>query len=163
MHAVMDRSSLFPFHYSFSPFLMRNLFRIALSAAMTLSLATPGFAYVFSDNSAPERESRRTIDSNARVSNDVSALTRAMRTRKSAEASENGLSKLRRARGQHFRTANRKPKEGSDRYRTLHPNTRSLRREAEGNESMLPSRLVQTGGLYDRPTRRDIAGTTDTH
>jgi hypothetical protein len=86
-----------------------------------------------------------------------------MRTRKSAEDAENGLSKLRGATGKHFRNMNRKPKDGSERYRTLHPNTRSLRNAAEGNESMLPSKLVQTGGMYDRPTRRDIAGTTDTH
>ncbi|OGJ61057.1 hypothetical protein A3C37_03260 [Candidatus Peribacteria bacterium RIFCSPHIGHO2_02_FULL_53_20] len=130
-------------------------------AAMSLSFVTPGFAYV-AEGTRTEHQSRRLVDSAARGANDISAgLTRTMRTRKPAEAQENGLTKLRRASGQHNRNANRKPKEGSDRYRTLHPNTRSLRRDAEGIESMLPGRLVQTGGLYDRPTRRDITGSLE--
>lgn len=138
---------------------MRLLFRIAMAASLSLFLSTPGFAYIFTEGTSPERESRRQIDSNARATNNISTgVTRTMRTRKDAEDQENGLVKLRRASGHHFRSANRKPKEGSERYRTLHPNTRSLRKMIEGNESMLPGRLVQTGGTYDRPTRRDIMG-----
>lgn len=138
---------------------MRHLFRIAVATAMSLSLATPGLAYVFSNGGAPERTSRRIVDSSARAANDIRAgITRTMRTRKSAEVQENGLSQLRRASGRNFRSMNRKPKRGSERYRTLHPNTRSLRKAGEGNASMFPGRLVQTGGLYDRPTRRDITG-----
>lgn len=136
---------------------MRHIFRVAVAAVMSLSLVTPGLAYIFTEGSTPARSSRRSIESAARSMNDISTgVTRSMRMRKAAENQQNGLSKLRRASGQRFRSANRKPKEGSDRYRTFYPNTRSLRKAAEGNESMLPARLVQTGGVYDHPTRRDI-------
>ncbi|TSC59818.1 MAG: hypothetical protein Greene041662_389 [Candidatus Peregrinibacteria bacterium Greene0416_62] len=109
---------------------MRHIIRLTIAAAMSLSLATPGFAYVFSNGGAPERMSRRAVDTSARGANDISGgLSKMMRTRKMAESQENGLTKLRRASGR-TRSANRT----SGRMRTLHPNTRSLRNAAEGME-----------------------------
>ncbi|MBU2214095.1 hypothetical protein KKC44_04675 [Patescibacteria group bacterium] len=60
-------------------------------------------------------------------------------------------------RAYNLRSENRQPKPGSDRYRVLRPNTRSLRKAID-NQSALPSIIVQTGfsSSYDRPTRRDI-------
>ncbi len=132
-----------------------------LAAGISLSLVTPGFAYVFSGTKMPERMSRRTIAVTARADNNIGEnLTSAMRVRRQAMSQENGLSNLRRAEARMSRGMNRKPKAGTDRYRTLHPNQRSLRRAA-GMESMLPPSLVQTGGLYDRPTRRDITSSLE--
>lgn len=137
---------------------MRSSIRLA-AATLAFVLATPSFAYIFQADGAPERESRRLIDAFARAQNSIrSGITRQMRTRKGAEAEGSGLVKLRRASGKHFRSTNRKPKEGTNRYRTLHPNTRSLRRAAEGVDAALPNRIVQSGSEYDRPTRRDITG-----
>ena len=132
-----------------------------LAAGISLSLATPGFAYIFSGTKVSERMSRRTIESEARADNNIGVrLSSSRRVRGQADASENGLNKLRRAEARMSRGMNRKPKAGTDRYRTLHPNQRSLRRAA-GMESMLPPSLVQTGGLYDRPTRRDITSSLE--
>ncbi len=129
-----------------------------IAAGISLSLATPGFAYIFSGTKVSEHMSRRTIKSEARADNNIGVrLSSSRRVRRQADTQETGLSKLRRAEARMSRGMNRKPKAGTDRYRMLHPNQRSLRRAA-GMESMLPPSLIQTGGLYDRPTRRDIVG-----
>ena len=120
------------FSYSLLFFLMRHIIRLTIAALVSLSLATPGFAYVFSNGGAPERMSRRAVDTSARGANDISAgLSRAMRTRKVADSQENGLSHLRRASGRTVRSAHRKSTMGA---RTLHPNNRSLRKAAIDNE-----------------------------
>ena len=127
-----------------------------LAAGLSVSLATPGFAYVFSGINVTDHMSRRVIKSEARADNNIGVrLSSSRRMRRQADTQENGLNKLRRANARTSRHMNRMPKAGTDRYRILHPNQRSLRRAA-GMESMLPPSLVQTGGLYDRPTRRDI-------
>jgi len=128
---------------------------MAIAAGLSLSLATPGFAYVFSGARMPERMSRRSIGAEARATSNVGRLESSMRRRKPAQSQDTGLGQLRRAQARMTRNMNRRPKTGTNRYRTLHPNTRSLRK-IMGSESMLPPRLLQTGGLYDRPTRRDI-------
>ncbi len=140
---------------------MKSFTRMLLAAGISLSLATPGFAYVFSGVKVPDRMSRRTIDAAARADNNIGVrLTPSMRVRRQSMSQENGLSRLRRAEARMSRHVNRRPKVGADRYRTLHPNQRSLRRSM-GHESMLPPSLIQTGGLYDRPTRRDITSSLE--
>lgn len=135
---------------------MKSFTRMLIAAGISLSLATPGFAYIFSGTKVSERMSRRLVESEARADNNIGVrLTPAMRIRRQADTQETGLSRLRRAEARMSRHMNRRPKAGMDRYRTLHPNARSLRKSM-GQESMLPPSLIQTGGLYDRPTRRDI-------
>lgn len=133
---------------------MKSFVRMAIAAGISMSLITPGFAYVFSGSRMPEQMTRRSIDAAARQDNNVGRLEAARRRRSAAQVQDTARGQLMRAVPRNYRRLTRSPKSGTDRYRTLHPNTRSLRKAAD--QSMLPPRLVQTGKLYDRPTRRDI-------
>lgn len=132
--------------------------RSVLSLGLALSMATPGFAYV----SGHTRPSRRVVESEARVTNNVGVrFSKLVRVRGKAETQENGLVRLQRATtGVNNRSKNARVKEGYDRYRVLRPNTRSVRETMEKN-SMLPGKLLQAGGIYDRPTRRSIIRATE--
>ena len=143
----------------------------AVSLALTFGFIAPAFAYMPSSGFIRpshrmevesiknmrdvRRPSRRFIRDNR---DRPILLERKVRNRRTSVTTSTQKTYLERTirlyRGR--RNRNRVPKLGSDRYRTLRPNTRYFRRQEE--QSSLPPSLIQTGSAYDRPTRRDIRG-----
>ena len=136
----------------------------AISFLLAASLATPAFA-LFIDNAA-ERPSRRATVRAAEESARLHQLGDGQ-VRAAPSASRTGRHRLNRARiNRNFRRLNRRPKEGTNRYRTLNrrifPNTRSIRDDKGLGYELLPSTIVQTGGAeYAPPSRRSIRGNRD--
>ncbi|MCF7844410.1 MAG: hypothetical protein K9M03_01100 [Kiritimatiellales bacterium] len=137
------------------------------------SAGEPAFAYV--PNMSFERQSHREEVQAIKETRDVRNINkpsrrqiqtaglktdalqeRAVSSVRSADSDQTKNTHLERTRRVRvLRRFSRSPKQGSDRYRVLRPNTRSLRLEAES--SYLPPMIVQTGQIsYDRPTRRAI-------
>jgi len=147
----------------------------AVSAALAFGLAAPSFAYVpqntFSrpsnriavevikskkDVREPEvRPARR----NFRYMERDVRKEMAERGQRSDSTSTKTTHLERTKRNYFMRNETRTKKPGSDRYRTLRPNTRYLRQQNEDQSSALPPMIVRTGGAsFDKPTRRDIRG-----
>ncbi|MBU0767350.1 hypothetical protein KKF55_06285 [Patescibacteria group bacterium] len=152
---------------------MNKILVSSVSVVLTLGVVAPAFAYV--PNLDFERTSHRLEVETIKSTRDVRNLNKPSRRsvqkaglnssvlqqRKTSleksvvteQTKDTHLDRTRRIR--ELRNSNRQPKPGSDRYRAIRPNTRSLRLESE--RSYLPPMIVQTGSsTYDRPTRRDI-------
>ncbi len=155
---------------------MKRILLSLISAAASLSMITPAFAYITGEGGLEAqtsiyhsgRPAKRLIMSRfGETDNKLSVSGRATDTRMEATTDVTGRVLLQRADGRRFRRLNRMPKEGTDRYRTLniHMNRRAIREDMMKEESSsLPSVLVQTGDdNHDNPSRRTIRNDRDSN